>query len=75
MSNKMSDGDRSFLKLVERSCIKQNREEGWARVSVQLRRMVQSGIGSNPDLYDSKVEDGTLFVRLSEKGKIVAEYV
>lgn len=61
-----------FISLVLQS---EEVEDGWRKVTPMLGDFVRGRIALDPSLYETKTEDGVFHVRLSDKGKILAEYI
>lgn len=49
--------------------------EGWRSVSTTLRKCVEETTAKRPEIYETKVENDTFMVRLSERGQVLADYV
>lgn len=49
-------------------------EPGWKKVSKELIPLVTETTEQLPDVYETKTENNTLFVRLSDIGNILYEY-
>jgi hypothetical protein len=61
-----------FIRLVMRS---PDVGEGWRSVSNALRKFAESTASKRPEIYETKTESGALMLRLSLRGKILADYV
>ena len=68
--SKLSDEQRDLLKLILRS---KPRDDGWYSVSKVLWPMVSSGLPD--DLAEMKSFEDSGFVRLTERGQAVADYL
>lgn len=71
MTNKL-DKHAGFISLIQRS---EDAGDGWRKVASALERLASSRVALDPSLYETKTEDDVFYVRLSDKGKILAEYV
>lgn len=69
---KLSDQHINLIRLIERS---PDLGEGWRMVSNQLTPFFTKVVEDRTELYETKVEDDTFFVRLSERGQILKDYV
>lgn len=69
---KLEDLHINFIRLVMRS---HDLGEGWRSVSKQLRNFAETTVAERPEIYETKVEEGTLMLRLSERGQILAYYI
>ena len=71
MSNKLPDQHVNFIRVLLRS---PDVDDGWRNVNNVLRKTIEAEIAKYPELYETR-EMGGLQVRLSERGKVVADYV
>ncbi len=69
---KIDNQQIDFMRLIQRS---PDRGEGWRSVSGALRTVVTRTAEQHPDLYETEERDGGFFVRLSERGQVLADYV
>lgn len=68
---KLNQEQTSFIRLVLRS---DDIGDGWRRVSCHLESMVLLVIDDMYELFETRREKEQFYIRLSEKGKTVAEY-
>lgn len=61
-----------FIKLLERS---PDISDEWRVVSPMLTPVTLEVVEEQPELYETKRENGILFIRLSESGKILRNYI
>lgn len=61
-----------FIRLVMRS---PDVGEGWRTVSKTLRKWAEDTVAKRPEIYEIKADGNTLMLRLSERGKVLADYV
>lgn len=61
-----------FISLILRS---EDSGDGWRKVTPVLERFAHVRIAADPSLYESRTVEGVLQIRLSDKGKILAEYI
>lgn len=69
MSDKLTDKQLSFLKLVKRS----KKVDGWSQVSRALTSLVKEM--NIPTLTEIKDRDGVTWVRLTEEGETIVKWV
>jgi uncharacterized protein (DUF736 family) len=69
--NADDDNLAPFIRLVMRSA---DVGDGWRNVSQTLRNFVSKSAAQWPDLFETRELAG-MQIRLSEKGKLLAEYV
>lgn len=70
--NKLSQQQKDFLRLVLRS---PDQGEGWRRVSKTLTPITQDMIATNPELFESETRDEHFFIRLSDRGSVLVDYL
>lgn len=69
---KISDKQIDFMRLILRS---PDRGDGWRSVSETLRKFAAGMVEEEPDLYETRDEDGVFMLRLSERGAVLAAYM
>ena len=70
---KLTNSEINFIQLVNRS---KDTGDGWKKVSSLLWRLVDQFDKTRPELIEhERLVDGSGRVRLTERGKIVADYV
>lgn len=69
---KISDKQIDFIRLVRRT---PDVGDGWRVVSDTLRKITLHTVDEQPDIYETKEHEGRLFIRLSERGSILGDYL
>lgn len=68
----LSQKQRNFLRLILRS---PDAGDGWRAVSKILTPITKEMISENPELFESRDTDETFYIRLSERGGVLADYL
>lgn len=63
---------KDFIALVMRS---PDRGDGWRSVSGVMRGFTTEMTAAQPELYETREVGDALMIRLSERGKILADYL
>lgn len=71
VGNKLPQQQKDFLRLVLRS---PDVGDGWRSVSPILVPVTKKQVASNPELFETRDEDGFL-IRLTERARIVTDYL
>jgi uncharacterized protein (DUF736 family) len=71
MNAEIEEKQAPFIKLLLRS---PDVGDGWRNVSNILRKTIEAGIASAPELYETR-ELGGLQIRLSERGNVLKDYL
>lgn len=69
---KLSNKHTNFIILIKRS---PDLGDGWRKVSNMLQAFFTGVIDEHPELYETKEENSIFYVRLSERGQILGDYV
>lgn len=69
---KLSDEQVNLIRLIKRS---PDRGEGWRKISDNLAPYFSRVAATRSELYEIKTTDDAFFIRLSERGQIVGDYV
>ena len=69
---KIDDAGKSFIRLLLRS---PDKGDGWRSVSPTLAKLAETRAESHPELFERRFDETTMFIRLSERGQILADYL
>lgn len=68
----LSDQIKDFMHLI---LLSPDKGEGWRNVSSTLRPLAENYAKENPDIFETKDSGGSISIRISERGRFLAEYL
>lgn len=72
MTLKIDDKQINFIRLILRS---NDTGKGWRRVSKALTPTAVKQVSGNPELFETKEENGIFMIKLSERGEVLVAYL